>query len=351
MLTKFDLAGQDNQRILHSALPRYLNKLIDSPIVIIYTLSTEQRKTLFVKLSSRGQSVIEYASIIILIMLGMLIGKIVIDRGAKAGIKNLTDSIEDSDLEILKQGGSGGYNLPDCDCTPWNALGCGPLGGCSAIELYETRTCDPLGCAAQYGILTERCTSSGSCCTQPLLVTGNPNTDCGVNAASYGNPPNGPGAGGCPDDAGWSTWQCGGEPLPPPQFGCRYDFQNPSTCWFRCGEAGPPLHPCATPCFPPPSASPCIPPGCTFQGDHAGLTQDTAWTLTTGSCAGATKCKATCTPGLIPSGSNCVCGPNMSPNGACICKCDVGYIFNTPSCGNGNCHQGSCAANRCASSN
>src|SRR6185436_8139852 len=134
-----------------------------------------------------GQSMMEYAGIVILIMLGMVIGKTVIDQGAKAGIKNLTESVEESDRELIQQGPTDpSVHLPDCDCSGWQFIQCGPIGPCAERESLMHRTCSGTNCG---GYATDTCQFNNSCCTAWQLV-GPPNVACGVNATPL-NPPNG----------------------------------------------------------------------------------------------------------------------------------------------------------------
>jgi len=49
------------------------------------------------------------------------------------------------------------YTLPTCDCTSWQNVGCGQ-GGCSEMQMYQTRTCTPSGCDQE-----SRCVYDASC--------------------------------------------------------------------------------------------------------------------------------------------------------------------------------------------
>lgn len=260
------------------------------------------------KLHSRGQTLMEYAGIIILIILGMVIGKIVIDRGAKAGIKNLTQSVELSDQEIIRQAPSDpGINLPTCQCSAWSTGACG-TGPCPPTSLYQYRSCAPLGCENSVNphIITQKCTTDNNCCTDWQLL-GPPALACGVNATMA------PG-GSCPDDTGWSTRVCGNLPA---EFSCQ---PNPQ-CYFRCEF----LSSKALPCFLPPQSTPCLPPACVFNGDNARLPSSMNYHYMSNS--------AQCNPvQCSPSNTNACCRAYCRPNFILNqqgddCECAPGYFF------------------------
>ncbi len=220
--------------------------MFDKVLLIFYTFSGFV-KELPLGPHQRGQSLIEYVSIVTLIMVGMIIGKAVLDRGTKAGIKNLTDSVEYSDLEILKQADSD-IDIT-CNCQPWQDAGCGGTAsgalfppGCSCLqtEMLRTKVCTPAGCSQP----ACECVPAAQCCL-PWVLNGTAGNSCGVNAQLN---PNAADAGvdcqtppapscphhsaGCPDNQGLCVEVCGTQS----NYACKGSGACPDTvaCQFTC---------------------------------------------------------------------------------------------------------------------
>ncbi len=292
----------------------------------------------------------------------MIIGKAVLDRGTKAGIKNLTDSVETSDLEILKQADSD-IDLT-CDCGNWVN---GPCGGsangalfppgcdCAPTEMLRTKTCTPTGCSQP----ACQCVPAAQCCTLWTLE-GTPADSCGVNAQlnphaeEAGVAPQPPGnyhhQFGCVDGQGLCSRQCGssmvyackGSSVCPDAAVCSFGCNLLSTNAIRCSNAPVNnndnerlrqsknyIHGVdSTICYPPTGVQP--PGPCPFLPGG----QDTC-------------CKAYCKPGFILQGQECICPPETVYDFDCdCCLCPEGSVLHE-GCPANECVQGNCPNGHC----
>jgi len=315
------------------------------------------------KLNAFAQSLVEYMTVIILIIVGMLIGQGVFERGFKGGIKQLTDSVEEAELEIIRQTPPGGVKLPECSCGAWNPTTCGHTP-CLPTQMHFERTCTPSGCENSVSppIPTFYCDFDENCCTDWELLPGGI-ANCGVNAPFTQTGCTACPCPGCPDDTGYSWRQCGNLSI---EFGCA-DVHP--LCYFRCDPLT--LFLGETPCFPPPGPGPQ--PQSAFIGDHARLQNATTgyYLVSSAAACGSNnpslcdpavpptpKCKSYCQPPMTPIGSglggSCACATGTtatllpSPPGGTGCVCND-TTAGIQSCAGfpGYCRQGPGAAGRC----
>lgn len=244
------------------------------------------------KLSRQGQVVIEYVTIAVLIMAGiMIIGPTVV-RSINAFFQSATEGVQDSMTEEFVQGPETGFrNVTTCDCDPLT-LGCG-AGTCLPTERYVTWDCNPPGCYLTIGLVTD-CTPDDTCCLR------SPTGHCGVNADTING---GQITGGCPDGTMEIREICGDNDITyvcSNTLGGLYPSPYPG-CEFHCiGE----LHPEATWCDP--------------AGYASRLTGDTAIIYVAYNMCGTVnnnKCVAYCPDGWLPTLDGCVLGPTGGAGG------------------------------------
>lgn len=123
----------------------------------------------------RGQSVVEYSILIMLVVISIVIGGPFLRRSVQAFLRAQSQAVKDADRENIRQSG----NIPPtppCTCSGWTDGGCG-AGICDETQRYSSRICTPLACEREYA-----CTNDASCCT-----TGYKFVDCGslVDYSAY----------------------------------------------------------------------------------------------------------------------------------------------------------------------
>ncbi len=112
------------------------------------------------RFSRKGQSVVEYVTIAILIMAGIVIGGPFLLNSFRAHFKMYDDSVQDSFSENIRQDPTAPAGA--CSCEAWSPRGCGE-GGCSAYQRFYIRSCSGgLGCS------TNKCENEDNCCTAPM---------------------------------------------------------------------------------------------------------------------------------------------------------------------------------------
>src|SRR3989338_1254251 len=171
------------------------------------------------RFSKKGQSVIEYVVVFVLVGMGIaLMGPYAI-RSINGHMKAWEDAVDDSIKDPLPDVDPSTLPVPKCACSPNLPHGCG-LAGCSVTSMSWQKDCRPLGCCddppdvpvGQRCLGT--CVSDGSCCT--------PWTASGTGSCR--------GEEGCPIGLVASTRQCGGD------VGTQASCQPSSTCVFQCME-------------------------------------------------------------------------------------------------------------------
>jgi Flp pilus assembly pilin Flp len=119
--------------------------------------------------SRKGQSIIEYTVIAILIMTAILFGGPVLMNSIRAFFKSSSDNVQDSFEERMTQADD---NFPvSCVCNPedddpllWPKGACGE-SPCAVTERHYRRNCHPIQCRQE-----SECISEAGCCTQPVAV-------------------------------------------------------------------------------------------------------------------------------------------------------------------------------------
>lgn len=241
---------------------------------------------LFLKLRLKtAQHSVEYMTVIILIMAGIIIGGPYVIRSWNAQMKGWDDSVTDSLQDTIEEAPL--FPVQGCDSTPWSDGGCGAnrinqcngaITTCDVLEKLWYQNYNPDGCQCNIMFpvpVTIKCTADPSCCMPWSPAPPNPVTDCGVNAT----PP-------CADGEARQTRICGGSIT---ETRCAFD----PLCVFSCtGVFGPNTLPeygdlCA--------------------GDNTGLSSGTNYTYVNpgvGNCT-ATKCEIQCNPTYVSYGTYC----------------------------------------------
>lgn len=113
--------------------------------------------------SRKGQSTIELAMIVILVVFGIIVAGPYVLRSVNAHFKMWDDAVQDSqDDRLIKDKKTHVHiNPPPCTCG-WSSGDCG-VQGCQKNERAYTKSCDPVGCDPG----SYKCTKEDSCCTDP----------------------------------------------------------------------------------------------------------------------------------------------------------------------------------------
>jgi hypothetical protein len=272
------------------------------------------------RLPAKAQASIEYMTIVVLVVAGIVIMGPYVIRSINAHFHSLDDQIQDSYQEEIRQSPNSDFNLPDCDCGGWEPQGCGPeVSGdqCGMFERYDRKRCVPAGCerearfSARIGPV-DRCEEDDTCCT-PWV-----NDECGPSGTdNSGNP--------CVDLVSSrplmsQTRLCADDTLPTRQCVVHAD------CAYECTTTNLPG-----------GALPANTRICS--GDNLGLLADTPYSFD-GTCsqpAEAIKCQLSCENGFTYKNGACEAG--CCPSGY------VNALFNTETqtkrCPDGV-YQGSC---------
>jgi len=127
--------------------------------------------------SQRGQSLLEYAVILALIIGGIIVGGPILMKAVNSHFRLLDDTTQDSLTEQLKPSTSPGGPIVDgvCSCTDWvmttGPAGCGNSVGCNSKSRKHTRTCTSNCDASGGNCMTncdteEKCVSDPTCCSE-----------------------------------------------------------------------------------------------------------------------------------------------------------------------------------------
>ena len=278
------------------------------------------------RFSQKGQSVIEYVVVFVLVGMGIAIMGPYAIRAINGHMKAWEDAVDDSITDPLPDVDTSGLPVPKCACSPMLPHGCG-LGGCDQLSMRYQRDCRPLGCAdAQIS-----CALNANCCTASVPVH-----ECGgcESDGACCTPWTAAGSGSCRGDEGCPigevavTRQCGGS------VGTQTSCQPSSTCVFQC-TGNPPDHSQKCP------------------GAEVGLRRDKDWELVA-NCVPTVKCQAVCETcfHINPAGDACdpddccndgICNPRPGGNDNCDCPdCNGGCRIGT--CNQGSCRPGFCEA-------
>ncbi len=126
--------------------------------------------------TKNGQSLIEYAMLATIVMLGMIVGGPTLIRAVQGYFKITADSVQDAESEVITQAAPQPKLTCQCFSAPangaivptalemaaWPASGCG-VSGCTTTEQYHFRSCFPMNCARE-----DACIPDNTCCT-PLV--------------------------------------------------------------------------------------------------------------------------------------------------------------------------------------
>ncbi len=244
---------------------------------------------LFQKLRrNTAQHSVEYMTVIILIMAGIIIGGPYVIRSWNAQMKGWDDSVTDSLQDTIEEAPS--FPVQGCDSEPWKNTACkgiwtnqcsGAVISCGELEMLSYQPYNPGGCECEmYPVpLTIKCTADPSCCTSWSPALPNPATECGVNAT----PP-------CPDGQARQTRSCGANA---PESACNGDL----ACMFACNLGAI--------SFAPDRMSYCRDAG--QLDDETGLISNKNYDL--GGACTAIKCEVICRGALVPdiAFTQCVC--------------------------------------------
>lgn len=244
----------------------------------------------------RGQSTLEYVTLAMLVMAGILVMGPYTVRAINSYFKSSSDAVKDSFSEQYNQTAPVNVNLPNCGCIPWvGAATCG-TNSCQPNERYQTRTCMPENCA-----ITTRCLpDESSCCTTTSVCRGS-----GGGAT-------------CHNGQRLVTTTCIGPSTSLISYECIADVEN-----------------CTAHCLGMDYARATF---CNEANDTTNLPDDTTVTyVDSGGCTGAF-CEAKCTIPFIAknSGAYCACPDEYTEQQ--ITSCPVGYINQTGYCPPGYYH-------------
>lgn len=233
------------------------------------------------KLPPKAQASIEYMTIAVLVVTGIVLMGPYVLRSINAHFKSMDDQVQDSFQEEMAQAPDEDFNLDGCSCSEWQQGTCG-TNGCDRFATHYYKTCGPsLGCETQFpevGPISE-CRPDVSCCT-PWENTGCvpisecPNPVAGTSGALLQTRTCAPGN----TDV---TEQCAA--LASCNFIC--SGRLPANTELCCDPAGP---------------------DCEF--DDVNLPADLPYQLVSaGGCTDATKCELQCRAGFSRYFNVCVC--------------------------------------------
>lgn len=267
-----------------------------------------------------GQHAIEYMTVIILIMAGIIIGGPYVIRSWNAQMKSWDDSVTDSLQDPLAEAPA--LSIQGCDPDPWDTVACGNVSqadpctstpiSCGETEMLSSRLFDPVGCqcATIPPQATIECNANDCCCTTPVSTgycgaqntsLNLPRTTCSgtvPNASTITNESPLNGDGSCPDGYMKYRIYCGSDP------NARYICVQDNACIFNCTGT--------------------LYSGAAYTGlcpnDNISLLGDTPYTYVS-LCTLGQKCEIRCASTYIPNSSktNCVCPTNyVVYNGICV---------------------------------
>ncbi|MBZ0167059.1 MAG: hypothetical protein K8I00_09655, partial [Candidatus Omnitrophica bacterium] len=231
-----------------------------------------------------GQSIIEYALLIILVLGGVYVMSPYVIRSWNANIKGFDDAVKDSYREPIEPSPPGVIDV-SCDSGYGDPCQNPPCCGYGTCEEYERTTAwltNPIGCADPPGGVTFQCTEDAACCTTPVKLP----------VPAFCTDPRCPNTTEVP-----ALFSCGFEDhVNPPNFVCLYDRNCDLQCLNPPNPADPQYEPAICP------------------NDDINLTIDTNVTFVEyGKCsapAGSSpKCQWECVAGFVPAfgASSCEC--------------------------------------------
>ncbi len=117
------------------------------------------------RLSKEAQSTLEYLTVMVLVMVGIVVMGPYVIRSVNAHLKMWEDVADDSYTDPMIKGGFD-FPAPTCKC-PKEPIGCG-LGSCKPTEKLYQKNCTPLDCEPQ----ETSCIVDDTCCTKLCGASG-----------------------------------------------------------------------------------------------------------------------------------------------------------------------------------
>ena len=261
--------------------------------------------------NNKGQSVIEYSLVIILVTASLITMGPYVTRSWNAHVKSLEDSVSDSQNDPMIQATVESDIIIDrCTCEYVKPAGClepdpnqtpDPccnVNGCGVYERTWLWNCVPGGCDNTQPLV--KCEFAAGCCAP--WADADPKI-CGADA--FPNAPIPPSPDGtCGDGQSLQSHLCGID-----GGGTQLNYQcvNDSDCVYACLVQAPPLPQFAT--------------LCPDDDTHLGLLDNASFNLVAlGGCTIGTKCEFQCMSSFFPTGIgglDCRCAPGRFPMDSC----------------------------------
>jgi len=270
-------------------------------------------QSLFTK---KGQSIIEYALLIILVLAGVYVMTPYVIRSWNANIKGWEDSVKDSYQEPISASPPGVLDI-DGTCNyqpPCSSPPCCGYGTCDDWIATITWMCSPIGFMAAPGGVVHDCSNEdANCCSTPVQLPVPVN--CGTRVDSITGLP-------CTADEVPALYSCGFDP----------DHNNPTRveCQFNRN--------CQNQCLNPPNPGDTeyAPAICELDNINLSASQNITF-VEEGKCSSpvgsAPKCQWECATSFVPGfgASSCEC-PAGSINilGVCVIDCTLSAGDCTP---------------------
>ncbi len=290
---------------------------------------------LFPQLNKKGQNLLEYSTLLILVMSGIIIMGPYVIRSWNAHVKGWEDSVSDSQQDPLEFSNSTETEAPECTCrigrpvppcaSTDTSVPCCGTGGCGETEslismkIYEPRNCIPLpGNDCPSAPPSPLCETNSSCCTDWTDV------GCGSGTIRLPVPRVMTNPDGTTVDCSFTNQllqkhQCGNLSGSGPTQTWYRCIDNHTSCTFACEGS--------LPDFSDPAVAAAYGPLCA--GDDTGLTKfgiDYSY-INQGTCDDPvnrnTKCQYECKEPFVPLGADESTTP---PTPANRCDCPLGSI-------------------------